>query len=111
MSLTYQWTKGNTHTLLSVNLFDPFGNPISLTGVLTTDITLKMRRVAGATKYPFNNLTGTVTAITDATNGVFSFQFSSADVATAGTYEMGVSVNYGSTTLVPFLITFEILDA
>lgn len=74
-SLSITWYRDGTTT------------PEDLTGATITAV----RRRAGIN----TTVTGTLT-VTDGTNGVFRWDFSVADVATAGTYEVEFSAAFGS---------------
>lgn len=109
----YQWPQGSTHIQLPLALAQSDGTFYDLTGVTTTQITLKMRQVLGNVKGPFVALTGNTASIQQPpTNGVFNYHFSAADVANVGTYELLVTINYGAgDDAKSFPIPFEIVSA
>lgn len=109
----YKWPQGNTHVQLPIALAQEDGTVYDLTGVALNQISVKMRTVLGNVKGPFVALTGTVAAIpTPATNGIFNYHFSSADVANVGTYELLVDINYGTgDDAKTFPAPFEIVSA
>lgn len=109
----YRWPQGCTHIQLPVALAQEDGSPYDLSSVLLNQITLQVRTVLGNVKSPFVAMTGTVVNIdTPATNGVFNYRFSSADVANIGTYEIMVVINYGTADNAKgFPTSFEIISA
>lgn len=109
----YRWPQGNTHVQLPVALSQEDGTVYDLTGVATNQIGIKMRTVLGNVKGPFVALTGTVVSIpSPASNGIFNYKFSAADVANIGTYELLIDINYGaSDDAKGFPVPFEIVSA
>ena len=108
----YEWPQGNTHDLLTIQMVRKDGTTFDLTAVPPTSINLRMRPMTGAYAGMWYALTGSAQSVlTPASNGEFTFQFSAADVATVGRFELEVVINYGATQTVSFPQKFEIISA
>lgn len=89
--------QGATHTPQVITWTDTDTTPLNLTGATLTG---KLRDSAGATR----SITGTLVK-TDAVNGVFTWTYSSADVATAGVYDAQFTATFADTTIERTLVT------
>lgn len=86
------WVQGQTYTLLPLTLKQTATSALDLTGVSTTNITVKVKRKDGRAPTTYTALAGTA-SISNATTGSILYQFADADVAVAGEFYLLVQVN------------------
>lgn len=83
--------QGATHTPQRITWLDTDDTPLNLTGAT---ITGKIQDSGGTTRA----ITGTLSVVT-AASGIFSWTYSTADVATAGRYQVQFIATYGDATV------------
>ena len=101
------WTQNTTAQVLQCNCVTPAGSVLSLTNA--TGVTMKMRPDTANTVYSV--LTGTGT-ITNASGGIFTYQFAAADVAQAGDYQLVAEIQFTGGLILNLLpVPFSIQQA
>lgn len=95
--------QGDTASILTITWVDEDGNAINLTGYIISGV---FRNTQTDTTYAF---TGTFT-LTDATNGIFTYQASAADVGNAGQFEVQLLATSGASPYVSALAHWEVIE-
>jgi len=98
------WPKGQIE-LMTFPCVKDGGTPINLTGLVPSNIGILLQPTAGG-----SDITGTGTVtILSAAQGIIQYLPSSADVSTAGTYNLRAQITFGSGTITSDGATFQIV--